>query len=335
MAYKVSMADIARQLSISRATVSYVLNNRESELISEATRQRVLTTAREMGYSPNRAAQALAGNRSYLIELFVHGYYPAFYARILHEFNQQIGPPYQLHIIDPLYWTEADWENADAGWPIDGVIIVDVYLPKKSWNSFKERNVPLVWVGTAPETNADHVRVDLAQAVTEAVHHLALQSQRIAFVSPWQAQESLDKGDVRYPAYSAALQEANLPEELIVAPNARGLEGRSSARRAVSDYIKKYGCPDAILCFNDERAVAALAALRDLDLRVPQDVKIIGCDGIEETMYQNPALSTIEYPIEETARLAWQILQRRIEKPDAPLQSATLTGQLTLRESSA
>jgi DNA-binding LacI/PurR family transcriptional regulator len=336
MPQRVSMADIARRLDISRATVSYVLNERESELISEATRERVLAAAREMGYRPNRAAQALAGRRSYLIELFVYGYYPAFYARMLHEFNEQVGPtPYQLHIIDPYHWTGTDWGRAEGSWPIDGIILVDVAPPTEIVESFKERGVPLVWVGIMPATDVDHVRVDLTPALLEAVRHLAARSKRVAFLSPWSAEETLDKGDPRYPAYRAAMREANLPEEIIMTPNAPGVAGRASAREIIREYVAKNGCPEAMLCFNDERAIATCAALRDLGLRVPDDVKIIGCDGIEETTYYNPSISTIEYPLEETARLAWQALQRRIEEPDAPLQGTTLTAKLVLRESSA
>ncbi len=143
------------------------------------------------------------------------------------------------------------------------------------------------------------------------------------------------RADPRYHAYQAAMQEANLPEEIIVSPDGTNPETRALARETVRDYVTKNGYPNAILCFNDERAIAALTALRDLKLRVPQDVLLIGCDGIEDTLYHNPALSTIEYPIEETVRLASVFVAAHLKEPEAPLQSATLTARLLLRESSA
>lgn len=336
MAQKVSMADIAQQLGISRATVSYVLNDRESELISAATRERVLAMARAMGYRRNRAAQALAGQRSYLIELCVHGFYPAFYARALEEFEQHIAPtPYQLHIVKPSQWNEKDWENNDGGWPVDGIIVLDARLPDGVLEMLEQRGVPVVSTGIFPNTGVDHVKVDLAPALKAAIRHLTARGNRVAFVSPWAVEQAAVSPDPRYAVYREVMQEANLREEIIVTPDRSGMGTRALAREIVRNYVTQNGCPPAIFCFNDERAIATLTALRDLNVRVPHDVEIIGCDGIEETMYHHPSLSTIEYPIEETARLAWQFLQHRLDHVDAPLQSTTLTAQLKLRESSA
>ena len=132
------MADIARELNISRATVSYVLNGRDTEFISESTRERVLAAARQMGYRPNRAAQALAGQRSNLIELYIHGFYPAFYGRVLQEFEELIGPsPYQLHILHPRRRDDKDQEKDSGGWPIDGAILFDAALPKAAMADLK------------------------------------------------------------------------------------------------------------------------------------------------------------------------------------------------------
>ncbi len=326
------MADIAQQLGISRATVSYVLNERESELISTATRERVLAAAQEMGYRRNRAAQSLKGQRSYLVELCVHGFYPAVYGRALAEFDRQSAPtPYQLHIVKPSHWDEKKWDITDGGWPVDAVLIFEGKLSERALVSLKQRGVPIVSVGINPFTEFDCVKVDLGAAMQAAMRQLTARKGRVAYLS-LRAEEKVAAGfDPRYPAYRAAMLEAGLPEEVIISAD----RDRAGTRQIVRDYVQKNGCPDAFFCFNDERSVAALAALRDLKLRVPEDVKIIGCDGIEETLYHHPALSTIKYPVEEAARLAWQFLLHRLDNPDAPLQSATLAAELVLRESSA
>jgi len=89
------------------------------------------------------------------------------------------------------------------------------------------------------------------------------------------------------------------------------------------------GCaPTALGCIGVQRG------LLDLGLRVPEDAAIVGCDGIDETEFHQPALSTIALPQEEMCRLAWQFLRRRIEEPDAPRQAAILKPRLVVRESS-
>lgn len=330
------MADIAGRLGVSRATVSYVLNNPETEMVGDAMRARVLATAHEMGYQPNRAAQALAGRPSHLIELFVQGYYPMYYARAVYEFERQIWPtPYQLYIVHPSRWSEEKWETFDSGWPTDGTIIFDEAMPDKVRTSLKERGRPVVALGMCPPTDVDHVQVDVYPALLQAMRHLAARGGRVACLLPGPADETITLTRLRYLAYREVMQESNLPEEVIVTPERSGEGTRALTREIVRDYVTDKGCPSAIFCFNDERAIATLAALRDLNYRVPQDVLLIGHDGIEDIAYHSPRLSTIEYPMEAGARLAWQFLQHRLQNPDAPIQSARVTANLLLSESSA
>jgi DNA-binding LacI/PurR family transcriptional regulator len=331
---KVSMTDIARRLQISQATVSYVLNGRKNGTVSEEVRSRVLMTAREMGYRPNRVAQALKGSPTFRIELFVHGYYPAYYARALFEFENQVRPSrYRLNVTDSSHWTGDDWKNVDSGWPIDGGIIFDAAIPEEAVTLLSQSHVPLVSLGVVPHTTLDHIRIDLQPALSEAMRHLAARGGRVAYLSNFPP-DATQFSDPRLTAYREVMRESSLPEEFILTPDLSGDGTRARARETVSDYIKEHGCPNAIFCFNDERAIGTLAAVRDLGYRVPEDVLLIGLDGIDETAYHSPQLSTINYPIAEGARLSWQFLQHRIENPDAPLQSATLTAQLIFRESS-
>lgn len=328
------MADIARRLNISRATVSYVLNERENKSISDATRQRVLDVAREMGYRRNRAAQALVGQRSHLIELCVYGFYPAFYSFSLDTFAQQIAPtPYQLHIVKPNQSISPNWNNQDGGWPVDGIILLNAHLTSEVITRLKQRGRPIVNMGIFHVHEIDYVKVDLAPAVEEAMCHLAKHGRRIAYLSPWDMEKTVANPDPRFLTYRRIMKAQNLPEEVIVSPNLVGRDTRRATREIVRDYVTQNGCPDGILCFNDERAIAALAALRDLNLCVPDDVQIIGCDDIEEAEYQHPALTTVHYPTDEAVRLTWDFLQRRLSEPDIPLQSATLQAQIAWRGS--
>jgi LacI family transcriptional regulator len=336
MSQKVSMADIAQRLGVSRATVSYVLNKPDTEMVGDAMRARVLAMAQEMGYHPNRAAQALAGRPSHLIELFVQGYYPMYYARAIYEFERQIWPtPYQLYIVHPNRWTEEEWETFDSGWPTDGSIIFDEAMPDQARISLKQRSRPVVALGMCPPTDVDHVFVDVYPALLEAIRHLAAQGGRVACLLPCPAETAVTLTLLRYRAYQQVMKEAGLAEEIIVTPEQSGPGTRTLTREIVRDHVARHGCPNAIFCFNDERAIATLAALRDLNYRVPQDVLLIGHDGIEDVNYHSPQLSTIQFPMEEGARLAWQLLQHRILQPDAPLQSVTLDAKLVLSDSSA
>lgn len=330
------MADVARELNVSQATVSYVLNGRGGNLVGERTRERVLQMAQQMGYRPNRAAQSLAGKSSNVIELCINSFSPAYYAQVLQAFYLQMASTtYQLHVVNPSNTSEKEWDSVGSDWPMDGLIIADTHVPDSAISTLIQSGVPVVAAGIYARTYIDQVQVDVASAVSEAVHHMASRGKRVAYVSLWPAEHFASNVDPRYPAYNRVMREFGLQEELIVTSETPGIPLRQSTRALVRDYIIHNGAPDGIFCFNDERAIGTLAALRDLSLKVPEDVMLIGCDGIEETAYHSPSISTIQYPYDEMARLTWEFLRYRIEEPNAPLKNTTLTAELVLRDSSA
>ena len=335
MSDRVSMLDIARKAGVSRSTVSFVLNGREDIALSKQTRDRVWDAARELGYRPNLVARALVSGRTQLIELWTFGLDAAYCSRGLWLFKQELAPSgYELHIVQTGAKPKKD-DRALRGdrWPVDGVVLRDApeYAPLLL---ARERGAPtpLVSMGLAFTTTVDHVGIDIFGAAVEAVKHLiALGRKRVAYVVP---QEWSERTNPRRKAYSETIRRSRLKPEVILTHFADYVEMRHSARKAVRDYVGAHGCPGAFFCYNDETAIGVQRGLFDLGLRVPEDAAIVGCDGIDETEFHQPALSTIALPQEEMCRLAWQFLRRRIEEPDTPRQAAVLKPRLVVRESS-
>jgi LacI family transcriptional regulator len=108
----------------------------------------------------------------------------------------------------------------------------------------------------------------------------------------------------------------------------------SSSYKSVRDYVGKNANVDGIFCHNDDMAFGAHRALYDLGRRIGPDVALVGCDGIEETEYLSPPLTTVVQPIDEMCELAWEFLRNRIENPTAPLQQRHLRPKLVIRASS-
>lgn len=331
----VSMEDIAQRTGLSRATVSYVLNGRLVDSITEATRQKVLSAAREMGYKPNRFALALKNEKSHQVVILTPDLHPGFYSRILKELMLQLAPKeYEPRIVNAQQWSEAEW-SSDAGfWPADGIIAFDADLSDANLAALLSRNTPVVCVGTNYRTEVDHVGVDLTPPAREVVRYLinvnALKGKqrRIAYLSRG-ATLTEAKSDARGAAYIAEMKAARLKPEFIGAVPAAS--DRQAAGNAVTEHVTVHGAPDAIFAYTDEFAIGAMAALRALNLRVPNDVKIIGCDGIEDGEYQAPPRTTIVFPYSELARLSWQFLQHRIAEPQSSLQSFIFTPKIAWR----
>ncbi len=335
----VRLSDIARELNLSAMTVSRVLNRPEGTYIAPETERRVLRAAAEMGYRPNRHARALATGRTNAVAVWVSHLESSVYTQITKYCREEIEQAGMQATISAMDWHFSAPDNPRRfEWPVDGILAIDPPGPERLAGLLGDRigdaalfeATPRVQLGSGREVewDGDFVRVDLGAGAAAAVDHLAKAGcRRIAYSVP--AGLHLP-GQGNYDAYSAAMHRAGLVLETIV--HARW--DMASARRAVREHIVRHGAPGGVYCHNDELAMAAFRAVRDLGLRVPADVLLIGCEGSEFLEYFDPPLSTISMPIPEMCRTAWSLLQRRLERPDAPPEQIILPHRFLARESS-
>ncbi len=334
MANPVTIHDIARELNLSAMTVSRVLNQRKESSVAPATRERVLKAAVQMGYRPNRNARALATGRTYTIGVWISHLRSSIYSQIADACRQEIQRAGLEAGICEMDWHFPTPEtHPRILWPVDGILAVDPPQPKMlsdvlgnvPWQHTPRVNLgsgrTVVWEG-------DYARVDLSAGTRAAVEHL-LQAgcRRIAYSVPAVVGAP---GMEHYDAYTQVMREAGLRPEYVVHADWRC----PSVRADIRAYVQAHGPPDGLFCHCDELAIAAFRALRDMGLRIPTDVALIGCEGNEFMEYFDPPLSTVAMPVADLCRAAWQLLQRRMEDPEAPAQAVILPYQLQARESS-
>lgn len=328
---RVSMQDIAKELNISRAAVSYVLNNKEDTSVSPATRERILAAAREMNYEPNRLAKALVTGKTFQIDLLLPRTRGQAFQQILELFNQAFLPTaYDLRfsLLNDIV-PQGIVMKQSGFWPTDGIIIFDLYL-SMGINSLAASTVPMVSVGVERPMEGDYIIADNFQATRTAIQYLqASGRKRVAFL-PMPTSEQ----DARTDAYLLQMRESGTPETVIPIMEELGKTIRRAAMEQVTTYLETNPCPDALFCYNDDIAIGAMRALPRLGLRVPDDVAVVGFDGIADTEDWDPPISTIRYPFQEMATLAREFLLRRIEHPDIPQQTAVLVPQLEIRDTS-
>lgn len=326
-----NISDLASRLSLSKGTVSRILNDSSAPFSAE-TRRRVLSLAEEIGYRPNPIARALATGRTGSVALWLRNLKTSYRARVAQSFESQVeANSYRLVI--RLYGRDGDQDVKDdfsQAMPESADGIVTHGPPPKRWTPLMGSGgyrTPTVSTGTIadPET-PDYVGIDLSAASREAVEHLILPGRRrVAYLTPYAFQEE------RFHTYHTVMAEAGLEPEVMQDAG----EGRAAVRRFVREYVAAKGCPEAIFCHNDDTAIATYCALCDLGLRVPDDVALVGCDGIEDTEYLPTPISTITQPLDEMSRLAWQFLKIRMQDPDAPPQRIILPSKLIVRASSS
>jgi LacI family transcriptional regulator len=129
------------------------------------------------------------------------------------------------------------------------------------------------------------------------------------------------------------MQRAKLKTEFIYYPLTE--QQRPITRDLIKDYIREHGRPDAIFCHSDDVALGIYRGLCDLKLRVPEDVALVGCDGIQDTEYLECPLTTLVQPVAAMCEAAWQFLVARMDRSvKVKTQKKKMTPQLVVRESS-
>ncbi len=332
----VTQKDIAQRVGVSQQAVAHALGGKGR--LSEGTRTRILDEANKMGYRPNPLARALLTGKTNLISLWVPSEMSPFYAQVAHDIESLISrEPYNLVITNVERYNRQsanarDAQNfAPAAWPVDGILAFEVPRIEGVENAL-QGGPPIVCLGVDWLTTSqklDAVSINLRPGSEEAMRHLLPGRRRVALMT---IPGLLQINDARCDVYKRTMEQAGLKPEYIIINDLSRL--RANARQAVKDYVNEHGAPNAIFCASDEEAIGTHRGLCDLGLKIPDDVALLGCDGIEDTEYLTPALSTIKQPTQEMCRIGWEMLQRRIAEPNLPRQHKELEAHLVIRESS-
>lgn len=337
-----TQADVARLAGVSRATVSYVVNDQAGGQIpiSEETRQRVLAAVAELGYVPDSRAQALRSGSTKTIGLIIPDIQnPHFWemAAGVEQEASKMGYHILLSSISPKSRDAEDvFENLSYR-RIDGLIMVPsfIYQSQKAQKTLADllrQRIPIVgMMSNLSQINLDIDRVvsDYRDATLEIMTHLLdLQHRRIGFIYGIAVP---NLGEDRLSAYRETLQSANLPVDAqLIASCGPTME---DSYQATLRLLQLPDRPTALLVINDLLAVGALRAISDFNLRVPHDISLFGYDDIPLAQYMVPRLSTASKDGARTGREAVRLLLARLQQPDLPGQEIRLPARVILRES--
>jgi len=333
---RVTIKKIAQELGISHSTVSRVLNDKQSNLVSDATRERILEAATRMGYRPNRIAQALQGKSTQLIGVFLPDAEDYFFQSVLRHLRHTLEESdYELmEFACPPNKIAATWHRL-LEWDLDGVFAFDyLFYVDGLWEALaRHRRIipPIVGLFSSETHLKDYVTLDFRSALEELLDHLAAQDRRrfayMAYPTSLNAQES------RYALFSEFTQKRGL--EQVDIPLPYGLPSHmEAARQGLSAWMAQgHALPEAMFCQNDEIALGAYRALRESGISIPQQVALAGCDDLPYISYLDIPLTSLALPVPEVCRQGWHILQKRIVEPEGPPMQVVVEATLRLRAS--
>ncbi|WP_306214402.1 LacI family DNA-binding transcriptional regulator [Actinoplanes sp. RD1] len=330
-----TLRDVAARAGVSIRTVSNVVNGYAP--VSQALRARVEQALTELDYRPNLIARNLKQGRTGLLCLVVPELdvpYFAELARAVIAAGRERGYTVMLDQTDADPGRERELLTGNSRLALfDGLILSPLTLTSQELRSRGNR-APLVLLGEHLfDGSFSHVAIDNVAAAREATEHLiGLGRTRVAAVGD-QPYRTGDTARLRTAGYRQALERAGLPyDPALVRPTERFHRRLGAA--AARELLALPEPPDAIFCYNDLLAVGALRALLSAGVRVPDDVAVIGIDGIEEGEFTTPSLSTVVPDKQQIADLAVRHLVALVEDgtPPAPAE-VRAAHQLLPRES--
>jgi alanine racemase len=344
------IADVAREAGVSKTAVSFAFNS--PERLSSETATRIREVADHLGYRPHPVARLLTQRQTMtlgvltpqaLAVIFSNPFFALFSEGVAHAAE---GLGYELHFISPRNGSLA---AAVRRATVDGVVAIGLSGDHPEVEQIRSAGLPMVLVDSEDLPEHASVVVDDEGGARAAAEHLvALGHRDIVVVAVERPDPAGDRAASGRPAgersgagvaerrlrgYRAALAAADieLRDDWIVAGRASIDGGESAFQRAWATGLR----PTAVLAMSDAMAIGSMRAARQLGLRVPDDLSLVGFDDIDLAALVDPALTTVHQPIRQKGVDAVRLLLGEMEaRPGSQPVHLRLETRLIVRGSS-
>lgn len=329
---QVKLADVCAAARVSSATVSRVLNNQPG--VGDELRQKVLATMRDLNYVPRAAARNLSRAKSDTIGIVFQDLTPGFLLTVFRGIMTRASSA-GYHVLTALSTEAGDEMDLPlrllAERRVDGLIWYDPRATVRAVNNLVRETVPFVLLQRKlASADVSSVYIECEDSAAEMMHHLVgLGYRRIMLVTGAET----DEDSARKLAAARRVADKHgvkLPADRILVGHHVG----THAVRALAAYVESgKRMPDAIFAFNDDMALGIMNWLRQRGVRVPEDVAVVGFDGVAEGEWVG--LTTVQTPMYDMGVLAMQMLVDRLSGSAnaEKARQVVLKGQLVVRNS--
>ena len=326
-----TIRDVAARAGVSTATVSRTLAN--PDVVSADTRARVLQAVRATGYTPNMAARNLRARRAMMVLVVVPNVSNSFFAEVLRGIDDElVASGYGMIIgnLDNLVEREARYVDLVFAGQVDGVLLMSGRVPEANGRKMSAAGLPMATICVAiAGSGLPYVMVDDDTASRAVVQHLvALGHRRLGYIGG-PAGNMNEIG--RRAGFVAALAEAGIdPRTATFWPGDFMLEAGVAAGQA---FLASKRRPTAVYAASDYMAIGFMRTVADGGVRIPDEVSVVGFDGIEFSEFTEPRLTTIRQPRHELGVTGARILLAQLADGEKRPRGVHLAAPLVLRES--
>jgi DNA-binding LacI/PurR family transcriptional regulator len=326
--------DVARHAGVGVGTVSRVLN--DSPRVSEATRQKVLDTIEELDYHPSPIAQRLSLRKTFTIGVITPFFTrPAFVERLRGVEAALTESEYDLVLynVETTNKRDACFRELPTSQRFDGLLIIALRPTDEDVARFHQAGIPVVLLVDAYHPALGCVVTDDVKGGYMAAQHLIeLGHTRIAYISdPLESPFRFTSSLHRYQGYRQALDEAGVPFR----PEYHRWDehGQEQARDMALHLLNLDESPTAIFAASDTQAMGVIQAAREADLRIPEDLSVIGYDDIQAAEYME--LTTVRQLLFESGQQGVELLLETLDNPQTEPVHKVLPTELIVRGTTA
>ncbi|MDR8393347.1 LacI family transcriptional regulator [Aliifodinibius sp. S!AR15-10] len=332
-----TISDIAEELDINISTVSRALKDHPG--ISDATKEKVIKTAKKLNYYPNSIASALARGKTNVIGVIVPSTGENFFASVIKGIEKTAKDNGYKILISQSNDSISDEEDnikTLLETHVDG-ILASLAMETRRFEHYQkiiDKNIPLVLFDRYDEAlEADVVAIDDYLGAYRAVEHLIKQGcEEIAHFSGLKHVKIYSE---RLRGYKQALEDNGIAynPDLVFESNMKLEQGRELAEQL----LERDTLPDAIFCASDHVAMGAMQTLKGNDIEIPGQVALVGFSNEAFASFVTPSLTSVEQYSTRMGRIASDLFLKQVgdkEEGETVPQKIVLTPKLMIRESS-
>lgn len=319
----ITIYDVAREASVSMATVSRVVNGNPN--VKPVTRKKVLDVIERLGYRPNAVARGLASKKTTTVGVIIPDISNVFFAELARGI-EDIATMYKYNIILSNSDNNADKElvvlNTLLGKQVDGIVYMGNKISDKVQEELTRSHTPIVLAGVLDTTDTiPSVNIDYKQSTYAVVTELLAKGhQNVAFLSDGHENTNTR---AKFDGYVMALAEAKktVNPELVVELSGNNYNQGTLGWAQLADKTIKV---DAIFASDDEIAIGALNAAQDAGVSVPDELEVITSNNTKITLMARPQLTTVVQPLYDIGAVAMRLLTKLLNKEELTSPHVTL-----------
>ncbi|MBZ0295772.1 MAG: LacI family DNA-binding transcriptional regulator [Anaerolineae bacterium] len=332
-----TIKDVAREAGVSIATVSYVLNKKDT-FVSQETRRQVLEAIERIGYTPNITARNLKSSRTRLIGYAWHEVPNDQVNPVLDRFTYYLAQAAEAagyHILTFTHPTDDPlpvYNDMIRTQRVDAFVLAGTVRDDARIRFLQEADFPFVSFGRSnPDWDFPWVDTDGRQGVREATEYLIGLGHRRIGMAAW-PEESIS-GSFRLQGYFDALDAADVPFD--PAYLVRGKHSEQAGRDALAYWcsLPRDEQPTAIVAITDLVAIGIMNEAERRGIVIGRDLSLIGYDDVPMSQYLRPALTTVQQPILEIGQALMRLLQMVLIQNSSAAEHALISPRLIIRDS--